>query len=361
MLRNELPGLQTIPGKLAAIGERGLGAISFAPVLGSGADQNQTMSNLPALARNADALRASPVPLTAEHVDTALARGGSTLGGAFPKISAHLPLGSEFLDRQEILVGGPTPAGHSPCILKFARTSDEAEGAVEFAFWLMARNAGIRLPRACLVNDGERRHFAVERFDRYRQLDGSMAKRHVHSLSGMLHRRASDGAIDYEDFMRLSRRLGGAGEAVECLRRAIFNLLATNRDDHGRNHCFLYDETTRTWTLAPAFDLNPSVYNTLIALNWLGSNQVPRQFAAVTRLAEIGGISAKVAREIYQKVEVAVIGGWSAATATAGVPVPLIDYWQREMTQQTQALRQDARSQAAPKKRGLRAKRPTET
>src|SRR5205085_396155 len=113
-----------------------------------------------------------------------------------------------FIERHEILVGGAPPAGYSPCILKFARSSDEADGAVEFAFWLMARSAGIRLPRACLVYDGERRHFAVERFDRYRRADETIGRRHVHSLSGMMHRKAADGAIDYEDFMRLSRRLG---------------------------------------------------------------------------------------------------------------------------------------------------------
>lgn len=350
MLRNELPGLQTVPGKLAAIGERGPGAISFAPILGSGADLVQTTANLPALARNADALRASPVPLTAEQVDQVLVRAGSTLGGAFPKITAHLPLAGEFLERQEILVGGTTPPGHSPCILKLARSTDEAEGTVEFAFWLMAKAAGIRLPRACLVNDGERRHFAVERFDRYRQADGAMARRHVHSVSGMLHRRPSDGAIDYEEFMRLSRRLGGAPEAIECFRRAVFNLLATNRDDHGRNHAFLYDETSRTWTLAPAFDLNPNVANVLIALSWLGSLQIPVQFDALARLAEIGGISPKQAREIYDQVEAAVLGGWRTAATKAGAPGPMIDFWQHEMTYQTQALRDDVRRSVPPKK-----------
>ena len=346
MLRHEMPEVQTLLGKLAAIGPRGPGAITFEPVLGAGADPNPAAVDLAALARDADRLRATPVPLTTERVNAALAKGGSSLGGAYPKASVHLRWEGEFIKRQEILVGGAPPPGYSPCILKFARSSDEAEGAVEFAFWLMAKNAGIRLPRACLVHDGERRHFAVERFDRYRRADGTIGRRHVHSLSGMMHRKAADGAIDYEDFMRLSRRLGGAQEAVECFRRAVFNLLATNRDDHGRNHLFLYDENARTWALAPAFDLNPSIYNVLIALHWLGSAQVPTQFTALLRLAEIGGIPAKTAREIYGQVEAATVGGWRAAATRAKVPKAMIAYWEKEMIRQTQLLRDSAKSTA---------------
>lgn len=350
MLRHEAPEIKSAIGKLAVIGQRGPGAITFEPVLGLGADQTSTSANLAQLAQDVDVLRASPVPLTTDRRNSILAKGGTSLGGAFPKTAAHLRLEGQIIERREILVGGEPPPGYSPCILKFARSSDEAEGAVEFAFWLMAKQAGIRLPRACLVHDGERHHFACERFDRYRRADGSIGRRHVHSLSGMLHRRAADGAIDYEEFMRLSRRLGGASEAVECFRRAVFNLLATNRDDHGRNHAFLYDETNRSWTLAPAFDLNPNVANVLIALTWLGSNQLPTQFSTLQRLAEIGGVSAKATREIYDQVEAATLGGWRKAAGHARVPQPMIDYWGKEMLHQTQALRADAKKTPRPKK-----------
>ena len=212
------------------------------------------------------------------------------------------------------------------------------------------KKAGIRLPRACLVHDGGRRHFACARFDRQIRPDGTWGRRHVHTLSGLLHKRASDAAIDYEEFMRLTRRLCGAKEAVECFRRAVFNLLATNRDDHGRNHAFLYDETTRTWALAPAYDLNPNVANVLIALGWLGSTQIPAQFSALLKLAAIGGVAPGTARDVYAQVEAATLGGWRAAATRADVPPPMTAYWQREMTVQTAALRADAR-RPAPRRR----------
>jgi serine/threonine-protein kinase HipA len=234
--------------------------------------------------------------------------------------------------------------------VKLSPLDDEGGGAVEFAFRRMAGNAGIRVPHASLVHDGERLHFASARFDRYLRPDGTWGRRHVHTLSGFLHRRASDGQIDYEDFIRSARTLGGAEEARECFRRAVFNLLTTNRDDHGRNHAFLYNEADRTWALSPAYDLNPNVSNVLIALTWLGSAEIPVRFEQLTKLAEIGGIPAQAARSIYDEVETATLGGWRDVAAYAGVPTAIAGIWEREMMQQTKLLREDAHRLVAPKK-----------
>jgi serine/threonine-protein kinase HipA len=175
-------------------------------------------------------------------------------------------------------------------------------------------------------------------------------------LSGLLHKRASDGIIDYEEFIRLARRLVGMGEAEECFRRGVFNLLSTNRDDHGRNHAFLYDESARTWTLSPAYDLTPNVANVLIGLSWLGSQQIPQTFEALERLAEIGGLSSKKARAIYDEVEAATIGGWRKAATAAGVPKDIVDHWEQAMQIQTRALQADVRKKAPGSKRSQQRK-----
>jgi len=44
-------------------------------------------------------------------------------------------------------------------------------------------------------------------------------------------------------------------DLAQLFRRAAFNVLASHRDDHLRNHGFL--RTADGWRLAPAFDLNP--------------------------------------------------------------------------------------------------------
>lgn len=342
MMRAELPEITTIVGQLAAIGRRGPGAITFEPALGPGRDADAASAELAALAARATALAsAQPAPLTTDAVNAVLANGGSSLGGALPKMSAHLPLTADVIDKREILVGGPAPAGHAPCILKFSPADSDGGGAVEFAYMKMAKAAGVRVPRTCLVHDGRRHHFAAARFDRTVADDGTVAKRHVHTLSGLMHRRASDGRLDYSDFMRVARRLCGHEDAVECLRRAIFNLLAVNRNDHGRNHAFLYNEATRTWTLAPAYDLNPNVANVLIGLSWFGSAAIPQTLVDLNRMAELVGIRPTTVRTIFSEVEEAVLGGWRRIATECGVPPEIIAIWEKEMLVQTRSLRAD--------------------
>ena len=46
------------------------------------------------------------------------------------------------------------------------------------------------------------------------------------------------------------------GDLHELWRRLVFSLLASNYDDHLRNHGFLM-RTAGHWSLSPAYDLNP--------------------------------------------------------------------------------------------------------
>ena len=106
----------------------------------------------------------------------------------------------------------------------------------------------------------------------------------------------------------------------------------------------MYDEPTRKWELAPAYDLNPNIANALIGLSWMGSLQIPTDFGDVLKLAKVGGIDLTKARKIYEQVETAVLGGWRKAAIEADVPLPMIDYWQHELEVQTKSLRLSARS-----------------
>ena len=143
MLRYSHPEIVTILGKLSAIGERGPGGISFEPALDARSAKAPQSEKLADLATRANAMRADPIPLTSDRINDILALASSSLGGAYPKTNAHLRLDSEFIDRREILVGGPTPRGFTPCIVKFARSNDEAEGAVEYALSQMAENLSL--------------------------------------------------------------------------------------------------------------------------------------------------------------------------------------------------------------------------
>jgi serine/threonine-protein kinase HipA len=338
--RAAFPEVRTLLGRLAVVGNRGPGAIGFEPRFDR--DESTASFNLAQLAAEAAKLARRPDVLQAEQINVALQKGGASLGGIHPKITAFLPDDGDIIDRPAVLVGDTLPDGHQFGVLKFSPENDEGGGSVEYAFTCTARAAGINVARPYLVHDGARRHFASVRFDRSRGPGDTVRRRHTHSLSGFLHKRASEGAIDYEEFIRLARNLAGAPGAEECFRRAIFNLLATNRDDHGRNHSFLYDDTTRQWSLSPAYDLNPSVSEVLIALAWRGSLEIPKTFDSLLRLAEIGGISRAKAGRIYLEVE-AGVAKWPALAAAAGVPENVSAIWARDMARQTRALRADAR------------------
>jgi len=91
----------------------------------------------------------------------------------------------------------------------------------------------------------------VKRFDR------ENARRiHMHSLGGLEHVDYNQpGLYSYEQYLRAVLKLNLGHEALEqAYRRATFNIIAVNQDDHVKNLSFLMDEQRR-WRLSPAYDL----------------------------------------------------------------------------------------------------------
>ena len=122
---------------------------------------------------------------------------------------------------------------------------------MEEAYALMARAAGVEMAPSRLLETRHRsrirRHFAAKRFDR----DGG-ERIHHHTLAGMCHIPGCD--LDYQTFLRVTRRVTHDDrEVLRAYRRAVFNVLGSNRDDQGKNHGFLY--RNGEWRLSPAYDL----------------------------------------------------------------------------------------------------------
>lgn len=161
---------------------------------------------------------------------------GGSLGGARPKAS--------FVDEHGEL-----------WLAKFPSTEDRHDvGLWEFVTWTLAIAAGIRMPEARLLTLSSRGHtFAVKRFDR---IGG---RRRMYASAKTLLDMDSDGA-SYLDLVSAIESQGASGTIADGLeqlfRRAVFNVLVGNRDDHLRNHGFLRESTG--WVLSPAFDVNPN-------------------------------------------------------------------------------------------------------
>ena len=125
-------------------------------------------------------------------------------------------------------------------------------GRIEYAYYLMARDAGIEMTRCRLMEENGRAHFMTRRFDRTE--DGQ--KLHMQSLCALGHHDFNvPGATSYEQAFLLCRQLGlGMAAREQLFLRMAFNVLAYNRDDHTKQVAFLMDKAGQ-WRLSPAYDM----------------------------------------------------------------------------------------------------------
>jgi len=129
---------------------------------------------------------------------------------------------------------------------------------VEYIYSLIAKECGIDIPYTTYIETDDDFHFLIERFDRV--YNGSkLEKIHYVSWSGMAHAdRDSTGTYSYEQLVLCARELGlGQDSITEIFKRAVFNIVGRNQDDHAKNFGFLMDRSGK-WRLSPAFDMTYS-------------------------------------------------------------------------------------------------------
>jgi serine/threonine-protein kinase HipA len=255
--------------RLLYVGERGMGALEYQPAAEfAGGKRSDTALDIHALAHLADLLtsrtdRRQQELLSAENRSTALRliRVGSSAGGARSKaLVARSPEGALFDGSVD---HGPE---HTYWVLKFdTESNSDLDGTdpkgmpkVEYIYSRIAEACGIRTARTDYLIDGDDFHFLVERFDRVVEED-RVSKVHYASWAGLAHAdRDPVGTHSYEQLILLARQLGLGQDAVtELFRRAVFNVVGRNQDDHTKNVGFLMDKAG-AWRLAPAFDLTYS-------------------------------------------------------------------------------------------------------
>jgi len=245
--------------RLCYMGIRGMGALEFKPAIGPRATKAVPLevAELTQLVRDIFQHRTEwVVSLKGSKADAlnTIIRVGTSAGGNRAKaVIAWNPKTHEVRSGQADL-----PPGFEPWILKFDGVADsvlgdpQGFGRVEYAYHKMALEAGIKMTRCHLLEEGGRAHFMTERFDR----DPDGAKVHVQSLCAMAHYDFNAaGEYSYEQALSVIQRLHLGYPAVEEMyRRMVFNVVARNQDDHTRNIAFLMGRDG-TWRLAPAFDV----------------------------------------------------------------------------------------------------------
>ncbi len=228
--------------RLAHVGFQGMGALVYEPDHSTG--EIGEFISLDRLASHAEEVLTGA---SEDVIQELLALNGSS-AGARPKALIGVDK-----SRKNISHGVKTlPEGYEPWLVKFPNSQDGLDaGAIEYAYALMAKEAGISMPEVQLFpsNKGSG-YFAVKRFDWNRT-----QRYHMHTVSGLLHSDFRIPSLDYEDLLNLTGWLTKDVREVEKMYRlAVFNVLSHNRDDHAKNFSFLMDEAG-AWKLSPAYDL----------------------------------------------------------------------------------------------------------
>ena len=244
--------------KLCFMGARGMGALEFEPAQIKNTKQSFSIeiNSLVEAAQkilNHKSTFSTQLEKNEEKAFHDILRIGTSAGGARPKaVIAFNPNTKEVKSGQSNV-----PNGFEHWLIKLDGV-DGAQfgesngwGRVEYAYYLMAKACGIDISDSKLMEENGRAHFMTKRFDREENV-----KHHTQTLCGIQHFDYNDMfGFSYEQVFQTMRILRlSYPEAEEMFRRMVFNVLATNYDDHTKNFSFILKKGQK-WRLAPAYDL----------------------------------------------------------------------------------------------------------
>ncbi len=330
--------------RLCYTGARGMGALEFAPVQGP-KSRTSSKIEIDALVRLASEVLTHRGDVRGHFHETGKEKAlrdilqvGTSAGGARAKAVIAWNRATNEVRSGQITAG----EGFDYWLLKFDGVAGNKDkeledpkgyGAIEYAYYLMAKAAGISMSECRLLEENGRRHFMTRRFDR---LAGG-AKLHMQSLCALAHFDFNQpGAYAYEQALLTVRQLKlPMAEVEQQFRRMVFNIVARNQDDHVKNIAFLMNRQGE-WSLAPAFDVtysfNPTGLWTAthqMTLNGKRDGFVQEDFAACAKAAVMKrGRAATIIEEVRAAVQC-----WPDFAAEAR----LADDW-REKIQKTHRM-----------------------
>jgi serine/threonine-protein kinase HipA len=247
MQRRELSALQ----KLVFIGKRGMGALEYEPSEKVLSDRELTESLEIRSMYESSRKIINGEPTEAIKEMLLFTDSGASAGGARAKAVVGWNKESD-----KIISGtGELPEGFEYWLIKFDGYDDNKQPLdftkLEFLYMNMAKECGIDVPQLDFLTDEDLTHFAIKRFDR---VGGK--KIHMHSLASLVHVNFNIPMhYSYDEALRVVRFVTKDTTAVEeFYRRAVFNIVARNQDDHAKNTSFLMNSTGE-WSLSPAYDI----------------------------------------------------------------------------------------------------------
>jgi serine/threonine-protein kinase HipA len=318
--KNEITTLD----RLAYMGKRGMGALEFHPERGSHRESSAPLE-MQTLVEEARRLIEGDLSVDRE-AQAALAnilRVGTSAGGARAKaVIAWNPQTNTIRSGQF-----DAAPGFEHWLLKFDGVGVDAElgtggdyGRIEYAYHLMARQAGIEMAPSRLLEENGRAHFMTRRFDR-QIVNGRTIKHHVQTLCAMDHLDFRQrGTHAYAQlFLAINRLKLGDDALDQAFRRMCFNVMARNCDDHTKNFAFLLKQGG-TWELAPAYDVTHA-HNPKGEWTYQHLMSVSGKFEQITRddlLEEGDRFMVRRPKDLVANVRDA-ISNWPAHAKAAGL------------------------------------------
>ena len=262
--------------KLCYTGKRGMGALEYEPSQEL-TSMNETV-DLDALTKLASEILSEKEQIHIEKNDNLMAQlmeCGSSVGGARAKTLIAWNPETNDIRSGQINAGN----GYEYWLLKFdniknnkdkdSRPDDGEYTKVEYAYYLMALDAGIEMSGCRLYKENGSAHFMTKRFDR-KGVKGE--KLHMQSLCALAHMDFNSPRVySYEEAFAVMKQLRlPYSDFAQLFRRMVFNEYAKNYDDHTKNISFLMDKKG-VWSLSPAYDITFSYRKDSI---WVSAHQM---------------------------------------------------------------------------------------
>ena len=317
--------------RLCYVGRRGMGALEFEPATLDPPDSERAVevaSLVKLINRILDERTGLEGVFSGDDDREAIndiLRVGTSAGGARAKaILAWNPETNEFRSGQV-----DVEPGFEHWIMKFDGISSirdsemstpKGYGKIEYAYHLMALEAGIEMKQSRLHHEGGRSHFMTKRFDR----TARGGKLHMQSLGALAHFDYRQPAgYSYEQAIQVIQRLGLPREdAEQQVIRAFFNVIGRNCDDHVKNIAFLMNRRGE-WSLSPAFDViyawNPTGEWTSRHQMSINGKREGFERMDLLALAVAAGIKRARASQMLDRV-INAVRRWLDFAGEAGVP-----------------------------------------
>ncbi len=234
--------------RLAYIGSNSMGALEYIPSIQT--DDIKEVLEIRHLVDEARLILSGDIKTTLPEIMEA----GGSAGGARAKAIIQWDRNTN-----NIISGrANSKQGYEQYLIKFDGVGESKQSEdyskIEYIYMKIAKLCGLDVAEVEMIHDRDYSHLMVKRFDRV----GSH-KLHMHSLCGITHTDFNAaGLYSYEEYLETVKLVvNNHNTILKAYSHMIFNIIASNQDDHTKNFSFLMSEAGE-WNISPIYDLTYS-------------------------------------------------------------------------------------------------------